>query len=155
MAVDLKLPLLGDVMTEGTLAAWLCDDGAQVQSGQPLYRLETDKVTMDIEAPAAGTLRQLVAAGTDVPVGGLIGRLLAPGEEMAAPEAALSAPAAVVGSTQNSVLSTQPAAGDEIRATPAARRLARELGIDLTAIVQAAGGTIREEDVQSYAEQNR
>ena len=61
MALDLKVPLLGDIMQEGTLVEWLRADGARVDKGEPLYRLETDKVTVDVEAPVAGTLRHLAA----------------------------------------------------------------------------------------------
>ncbi|HLG70103.1 MAG TPA: biotin/lipoyl-containing protein [Chloroflexota bacterium] len=154
MATDLKLPLLGDVMTEGTLAAWLCDDGVEVAAGQPLYRLETDKVTMDIEAPAAGILRQLVPAGTDVPVGQLIGRLLVPGEPddpspVASP--ASSSPSSPPPTPATSQQSSSPEG--EIRATPAARRLARDLGVDLAAVAARTGGMVREDDVRAYAEE--
>ncbi|MBV8086807.1 MAG: lipoyl domain-containing protein, partial [Chloroflexi bacterium] len=57
--VELKLPLLGDVMTEGTLAEWLAPDGAAVRKGDALYQLETDKVNYTVDAPADGTLRRL------------------------------------------------------------------------------------------------
>jgi pyruvate/2-oxoglutarate dehydrogenase complex dihydrolipoamide acyltransferase (E2) component len=61
--LDLKLPLLGDVMEEGTLVSWLRADGQRVEKGEPLYRLETDKVSVDVEAPEAGVLQQLAPAG--------------------------------------------------------------------------------------------
>ncbi len=83
MAVEVRLPLLGDVMQEGTLVEWLCADGARVAKGEALYRLETDKVSLDVEAPATGVLRQLVPAGAVVPVNGLLGHLLADGEQAA------------------------------------------------------------------------
>src|SRR5256885_1448694 len=76
MPVDLKLPLLGDVMQEGTLATWLKEDGAEVQRGEPLYQLETDKVNYAVEAPANGYLRQIVAAGETVAVGTLVGQVV-------------------------------------------------------------------------------
>jgi pyruvate dehydrogenase E2 component (dihydrolipoamide acetyltransferase) len=163
VAVDLKLPLLGDVMTEGTLAAWLCEDGADVAAGQPLYRLETDKVTMDIEAPAAGILRQMVPAGTDVPVGQLIGRLLTPGEtdpsepsraagSDATPPGGIREGRARVPTESSPAHTTSAASSDEVRATPAARRLARELGVDLAALAARTGGMVREDDVRAFAE---
>src|SRR5436190_21968528 len=76
MPVDLKLPVLGDVMVEGTLASWLKEDGAAVARGEPIYQLETDKVNYAVEAPASGILRQVVAAGETVPVGTVVGRLV-------------------------------------------------------------------------------
>src|SRR5919206_1652996 len=80
MTIELKLPLLGDVMVEGTLASWLKEDGATVERGEPLYQLETDKVNYAVEAPASGVLRQLVPAGETVPVGTLVGQVLEPAE---------------------------------------------------------------------------
>ena len=75
MDTELKLPLLGDVMTEGTLAEWLRPDGAEVAKGEPLYQLETDKVSYTVEAPAAGRLVHLVAAGETIDVGTVVGRI--------------------------------------------------------------------------------
>ena len=91
MAVEVRLPLLGDVMQEGTLVEWLQADGASVERGEPLYRLETDKVSLEVEAPAAGVLRQLAEAGAVVPVNGLLGQILTAGEA-AAPAASTPAP---------------------------------------------------------------
>ena len=123
MAAELRLPVLGDVMTEGTLTSWMQPDGAEVRAGQPLYQVETDKVSFTVEAPEAGVLRQLVPAGSVVAVGTLVGRIA----EAAAGD----------GSTSGEVL-----------ATPAARRLARELGVELAAI--GAGRRLREADVRAW-----
>jgi pyruvate dehydrogenase E2 component (dihydrolipoamide acetyltransferase) len=117
--MDLKLPLLGDVMTEGTLARWLQPAGSSVAAGSPLYELETDKVSLTVDAPESGVLERLVAEGQTVPVGTVVGRLSA-GEAV------------------------------EVRASPAARRLAEELGVDLAKL--DTGRRIREADVQAYAE---
>src|SRR5262245_9595346 len=119
MPTELKLPLLGDVMQEGTVAEWLRADGTLVAAGDPIYRLETDKVSFDVEAPVAGVLRQLVAEGETVEVGTLVGQLLESIQE--APEA------------------------PEVRATPLARRLARQRGVDLAQL--ATGRLIRERDL--------
>ena len=118
--MELKLPLLGDVMTEGTVAAWLVPDGATVSAGEPLYQLETDKVSFTVEAPAAGTVRRVVAEGATVPVGTVVGEL-------------------------SSEVPERASAG--VRATPMARRLAREHGIDLTRL--NGGRLIREADVMA------
>jgi pyruvate dehydrogenase E2 component (dihydrolipoamide acetyltransferase) len=125
--MDLKLPLLGDVMTEGTLVAWLQPEGAVVARGQPLYQLETDKVSATVDAPENGVLQRLVAEGETVPVGTVVARLHEDG--------------------------ASAATGDEVRASPAARRLAERLGVDLAAL--GSGRRIREADVQAYHDARR
>jgi len=115
---ELRLPQLGDVMTEGRLVAWVAADGAEVEAGQPLYELETDKVSFTVESPAAGVLRHVVPAGETVDVGTVVARLLGAAESV------------------------------EVAATPAARRLARELGVDLAAL--GTGRRIREADVAAH-----
>jgi pyruvate dehydrogenase E2 component (dihydrolipoamide acetyltransferase) len=67
--VLLRLPKIGMEMTEAVLAGWLVDDGATVDKGQPLYEMETDKVTNEIESPAAGRLRQIAHEGVTYQVG--------------------------------------------------------------------------------------
>jgi pyruvate dehydrogenase E2 component (dihydrolipoamide acetyltransferase) len=67
--VLLRLPKIGMEMTEAVLASWLVDDGAMVDKGQPLYEMETDKVTNEIESPAAGKLRHLAQVGVTYQVG--------------------------------------------------------------------------------------
>ena len=73
---DILLPKLGFSMEEGTLAEWLVADGAAVTEGQPLFLLESDKSTNEVEAPASGTLRILVAAGGEpMAVGTILGEI--------------------------------------------------------------------------------
>src|SRR3954452_6339513 len=74
--MEVLLPLLGDVMTEGTITTWYQPDGAEVREGEPLYQVETDKVNLTVDAPASGTLHRVVAEGETVPVGAVVGRLL-------------------------------------------------------------------------------
>jgi pyruvate dehydrogenase E2 component (dihydrolipoamide acetyltransferase) len=152
MAVDIQMPLLGDVMQEGTLVEWLRPDGARVAKGEPIYRLETDKVSLEVEAPATGILQQVVAPGTVVPVNGLLGRILAEGETPPPVPAGAEGAARAAGTVAAGPPAPPPAAPDEIRASPAARRLARELGVDLAAVATTVrGGRIREADVQAFA----
>ena len=73
MSTDILLPKLGFSMNEGTLAEWLAADGAQVEKGQPLYALESEKSVQEIEAPASGRLRIVKPAGEVYPVGTVIG----------------------------------------------------------------------------------
>ncbi len=65
----LRLPKIGMEMTEAVLASWLVDDGALVEKGQPLYEMETDKVTNEIDSPAAGRLRRIALQGETYQVG--------------------------------------------------------------------------------------
>jgi pyruvate dehydrogenase E2 component (dihydrolipoamide acetyltransferase) len=74
----LRMPKLGMEMTEAVLSRWLADDGALVEKGQALYEIETDKVTNEIEAPAAGRLRRVAEEGVTYPVGDLVAELLEP-----------------------------------------------------------------------------
>ncbi|MBV8717072.1 MAG: 2-oxo acid dehydrogenase subunit E2 [Chloroflexi bacterium] len=130
--MDLTLPLLGDVMTEGTVARWLQPDGAIVEAGSPLYEVETDKVTMTVDSPVDGRVQWLVTEGDTVPVGAVVARL----DEVGAPAVARAAE----GHTA--------AERVDVRATPAARAAARRLGVDLRQI--ANGRRIREADVLNH-----
>ena len=73
MATPISIPKLGVSMTEGTLVEWLVDDGAHVQPGDVLYRLETDKVENDVESPVAGTVRRTGVEGETYEVGTQVG----------------------------------------------------------------------------------
>ena len=75
MTVELRIPKLGQAMTEGTLAEWLVADGTSVNEGDPLYRIETDKVEVDIEAPVAGRLVIVADAGATYQIGDEVGRI--------------------------------------------------------------------------------
>lgn len=76
MALEILLPKVGFSMTEGTVAEWLVADGGDVTEGQPLFTLESDKSTNEVEAPASGKLTILVQAGGDpVPVGSVLGHI--------------------------------------------------------------------------------
>ncbi|MBI4491755.1 MAG: E3 binding domain-containing protein, partial [Chloroflexi bacterium] len=147
MAIDLKMPLLGDIMQEGTLVEWLRGQGERVAPGEPIYRVEADKVSLDVAAPAAGVLQQLARAGEVVPVGGLVGRLVTEAE--APTETSPAPPEPVEGRAGNGAAL---ALSSEIRATPAARRLARELGVALGDVAVAqGGGRIYEEHVRAFS----
>src|SRR5438270_7589295 len=89
MPVEIKVPSVGESVTEGILSRWLKKDGDAVRADEPVVELETDKATQEVVAPAAGTLRTTVPEGTTVQVGAVIGRV----EGGAAPPAA-PAPAA-------------------------------------------------------------
>lgn len=75
MATEILLPRLGFSMTEGTLAEWLAKDGSPVEAGAPLFTIESDKSTNEVESPAAGTLRIQAEAGETYPVGAVLGTI--------------------------------------------------------------------------------
>lgn len=73
MATEILLPKIGFSMNEGTLAEWMAEDGAQVTEGEPLYALESDKSTNEVDAPATGTLRIKATVGETYEVGTVLG----------------------------------------------------------------------------------
>jgi pyruvate/2-oxoglutarate dehydrogenase complex dihydrolipoamide acyltransferase (E2) component len=75
MTTELTMPKLAMSMTEGELAEWLVEDGATVAQGQAIYSIEADKSTQEIEAPAAGVLRQIAVAGETYEVGAKMGEI--------------------------------------------------------------------------------
>jgi len=75
MALELTMPQLAMSMTEGELAEWLADDGAAVVEGQPIYSIEAEKSTQEVEAPVAGILRRHAEAGVTYPVGAKLGEI--------------------------------------------------------------------------------
>jgi pyruvate dehydrogenase E2 component (dihydrolipoamide acetyltransferase) len=139
MASDVIMPALGIAQESGKVIRWHKAEGDEVKKGEPLLEVETDKVTVDVEAPADGTLAAVTAReGEEVPVGRPIAVVLAEGEEPPEREEAASdgapepRPAARDGATR---APTEPA-GRRRRplASPKARRLAQERGIDLAAV---------------------
>ena len=159
MAIDILMPALSPTMEEGTLAKWLVKEGDRVKSGQILAEIETDKATMEFEAVDEGTIGKiLVAEGTaGVKVNTAIAVLVEDGDAAGAvpaaakPVAAVAAPVAVVAAV--SVLVAAPvaakSAGARVFASPLARRIAAEKGLDLTG-VQGSGphGRIVRADVE-------
>lgn len=156
MAVRVVIPKMGMNMEEGTLAEWLVGDSQLVAVGQPIFRMTTDKIDCEVEAEAAGILRHLVPEETTVPAGGVVACILAAGEELPPEFADLAASlTGKRGPEMGTAASTPPAGatstGEFVRATPAARRLARELGVEL-ARVPTADVRVTENDVRRYAE---
>ena len=156
MAVEILMPALSPTMEEGTLAKWLVKAGDKVKSGQILAEIETDKATMEFEAVDEGIISQLlVAAGTagvkvNTPIAVIVeeGESLSAAPKPAAPVAAVSAPVAVAAA----VPVAAPAAkgqGARVFASPLARRLALEKGVDLTGVAGSGPhGRIVKADVE-------
>ena len=168
MPIELKMPALSPTMEEGTLAKWLVKEGDSVKSGDLLAEIETDKATMEFEAVDEGTIAKiLVAEGTDgVKVGTVIAMIAGEGEDASAASApAASAPAekpadkpaeapkpaaAPAAAAPAPTPAPQPAtSGDRVKASPLARRIAAEKGIELSALSGSGpNGRIVKADVE-------
>src|SRR6185312_11107788 len=180
MATEIKLPRLGQGMESGTIVRWLKSEGDKVEKGEPLYELDTEKVTQEVEAEASGVLLKILVAEGEVEVGKQIAVIGEQGEEVPdAPSGNGSAPKdeaedptevteqepAEEGSPapareaereegREESADDQPAAqaprdGGRVKASPLARRLAKEQGIDLASL-RGTGpeGRIVAEDVE-------
>jgi pyruvate dehydrogenase E2 component (dihydrolipoamide acetyltransferase) len=169
MATEVKLPRLGQGMESGTIVRWLKSEGDEVKKREPLYELDTDKVTQEVEAEAEGVLLKILVDEGEVEVGKTIAVIGKAGEDVSSVAAAEApsgdgraaaalpaerpvepngrpAPAPAPAETQ------APASPGRVKASPLARRLARERGVDL-ALVRGTGpeGRIVAEDVEKAA----
>ncbi|HZO63027.1 MAG TPA: dihydrolipoamide acetyltransferase family protein [Gaiellaceae bacterium] len=160
MASEVILPRLGQGMESGTIVRWLRSEGDQVEKGEPLYELDTDKVTQEVEADASGVLLKILVAEGEVPVGTAVAYLGEAGEDIPS-EAAPSdgetteeptAPAprtAEVSPEPETVVARTAEQSERIKASPLARRIARERGIDLAGLAGTGPeGRIVAEDVE-------
>jgi pyruvate dehydrogenase E2 component (dihydrolipoamide acetyltransferase) len=180
---EITMPRLSDSMEEGTILRWLVADGAQVARGDEIAEIETDKANMTYEADAAGVFHRVAAEGDALPVGAVIAHVLGDGESVARPSAAPAGPVAGEGDSaggaaeiaspappagtsdaQDGPSSTvsspsMPAVGDgsgpgvRVKASPVARRLAGELGVDLASLSGSGpGGRVVKADVEAAAQ---
>ncbi|HUZ82905.1 MAG TPA: dihydrolipoamide acetyltransferase family protein [Gaiellaceae bacterium] len=149
MSYEFKLPDLGEGLTEGEVARWLVVQGDEIAEDQPLVEIQTDKTTVEIPSPAAGTVTSiLVAEGEVVPVGTV---LVVIGGDAAAPSTR-PAPAVSDMSRGQSPGHVEPRQVERVQATPVVRRIARELGVALESVTPTgAGGRITEDDVRGAA----
>lgn len=159
MAFSVVMPALEMAQETGKLLAWRKKEGDRVSKGEPLLEIETDKAVVEIEAPADGILAGIRASeGAEIPVGQTIAWIVAPGEQPPADTVSV-APAARATSQPKSEPShaapTQvalPSAALSAKISPKARRLAKELGVDIVAIRGSGpGGEILASDVQAAA----
>jgi pyruvate dehydrogenase E2 component (dihydrolipoamide acetyltransferase) len=186
MAVEVKLPRLGQGMEAGTIVRWLKSEGDAVAKGEPLFELDTDKVTQEVEAETEGVLLKIVVQSGEADVGTTVAVIGSEGEDVAelvagaqsgtggapaaAPPAAPPAakrepspaePPSDTVSSQGDSATTEPAAGppgaapasgERMKASPLARRIARERGLDLSALTGTGpDGRIVAEDVEMAA----
>ncbi len=151
MALDIKMPALSPTMEEGTLAKWLVKVGDTVASGDVMAEIETDKATMEFEAVDEGVIAEiLIAEGTEgVKVGAVIARLSVEGEEAPAAPAPTAAKEAVPAPAASAPAAAAPLA-EGPAATPTARKLAEQNGIDLAGVPGTGPkGKITKEDVEA------
>jgi len=162
--VEVIMPKMGDAMTEGKVLRWMKHPGDRVEVGEALAEIETDKVNVELPAEEAGVLTQIVVSeGGVAPVGGTIAMIARPGEsaletpvpspqpQAAAPAASAKAPAAPGKPAASAPAAARAPANERIKASPLARRMAAEQGIDLSQV----GGTgpegrITKEDLEAF-----
>jgi pyruvate dehydrogenase E2 component (dihydrolipoyllysine-residue acetyltransferase) len=165
VASEIKLPRLGQGMESGTIVKWLKSEGERVEKGEPLYELDTDKVTQEVEADASGVLLRIAVQEGEVPVGRTIAVIGEEGEDVPAsmnggeeppPKSAESEVQTVEAPAQQpereAPAETEVVVqrdGGRVKASPLARRIARERGIDLSSIAGTGPeGRIVAEDVE-------
>jgi pyruvate dehydrogenase E2 component (dihydrolipoamide acetyltransferase) len=160
------MPKWGLTMTAGTVTDWFRHEGEEVLAGDPLLTVETEKAVNDVEAPADGVLRKIVAsAGTEVPVSGPVAIILASDETITDDDLAAliesaqpkKAGAVAARGGDRGGREARAASRDEsgrVNASPAARKRAQELGIDLSTVeATGPGGRITSDDVERAAEE--
>ena len=157
MATEVILPRLGQGMESGTIVRWLKSEGEPVEKGEPLFELDTDKVTQEVEAEAAGVLLKIAVPEGEVPVGQTVAFIGAEGEDV--PEVETAVPESGAGhppmAESKPHVETVPGSGlsdssnGRVKASPLARRMARERGLELSGI-RGTGpdGRIVAEDVE-------
>jgi 2-oxoglutarate dehydrogenase E2 component (dihydrolipoamide succinyltransferase) len=152
MSEDIKVPSVGESVTEATIARWLKSNGAAVKANEPVCELETDKATTEVMAPAAGTLAITVGEGQKVAIGAVIGRI-----EAGVAQPATSAPSRGDGNARQSAAPAAPhrPTAAEPRLSPAARQIAANEGIDPHKLAGSGrGGRITKEDVLTHLKQH-
>ncbi len=148
MTVEIRVPALGESVSEATIARWLVKPGDFVRADQPVVEVETDKVSLEIPAPASGRLVEVLAPeGTDVAVGAVVGRIDETATEAGA-EGAAEAPRPAEAETRPAGTPVEVAA-PAVKAGPAARHRAAEAGIDLATVPPTGPrGTVTRADVE-------
>ncbi|MEP0520130.1 MAG: dihydrolipoamide acetyltransferase family protein [Hyphomicrobiales bacterium] len=164
MPTEVIMPKVDMDMASGTIAAWHLEEGQVVEKGAPLFDIETDKATMEVESPATGTLRFVIAnKGAEIPIGNPVGWIFAEDEAVVAPagvsedtkpqaeeDAGSSLPAPAVEKQ------SLPASEDSVRATPVARRIARSENISLSDVTGTGPrGRITRVDIEAVIKNSK
>src|SRR6516165_887394 len=148
MATEIRVPTLGESVTEATIGRWFKKPGDSVKADEPILELETDKVTLEVNAPAAGVLAEITAKdGDTVGVGALLGQIADGAGAAAAPVKAEAAPAPAAAPAPVAA----PAPASAMPASPAAAKIAADHGVD-TGDVAGSGkrGQVLKGDVLDY-----
>ncbi len=150
--MDIKVPQMGESVTEGTLANWLVKPGQAVKQDDPIAEIETDKVAIEVPAPAAGVItEQLVKEGETVSIGKIIARLQEGATASAAPAAAPAAKPAAAAPATKPQASAAPAAKATDKVAPSVGRIAAEAGVNPADIPGTAkGGRATKGDALAY-----
>jgi 2-oxoglutarate dehydrogenase E2 component (dihydrolipoamide succinyltransferase) len=151
MATEIKVPSLGESITEATVAKWLKRPGEAVAADEPIAELETDKVTLEVPAPASGTLSEILAEeGTNVPVGAVLGRIA---DGLAAEAAPHPSPLPASGEREGPAQREGDGQLAFERSGPAVRKLIEETGLDAAKVpATGPGGRISKADVLAARE---
>jgi len=159
MAREVYMPKMSDHMQEGTILSWLVPEGESVSVRQPILEIETDKAVGEVEAPATGILsgiREGAGEGSVVPVGEVIAFITQPGETVPVLPPVSAGQAATEDAAEEITEPQAPAPTPEpkvVLAAQVARRVAKELGVDLSKVVGTGPrGRIKDGDVRAYAE---
>lgn len=160
---EIKFIDVGEGITEGHVRQWLVKDGDQVKEDQPVVRVETDKAVVNVPSPISGTIRQNVKENTDVHLGDTIAYIGTPDEirsaSSAAPSQAASQPQAAVSEAPQSAAqqpSAQKEEPKELIATPAVRKLARDMGVDITQVPGTGpAGRVLDSDVRNASQKSQ
>ena len=155
MATSVVMPQMGYDMQEGTLVRWLKQEGEEIARGEAIAEIETDKAVIEMEAYATGVvLKTVVAEGSTVPVGEVVAFIGSPGEPVPEVEAAAAPQAEAAPEPEAAAEPTEAAAAPAsgpVRASPVARRLAEEKGIDLASVTGSGpNGRITRDDVLAH-----
>jgi len=159
LAIDIIMPKWGMAMKEGKVTRWLKTEGETIAKGEPLFEVETEKITNQVESTAGGVLFQIVIQeGTVAPVGAVVAVVAEPGEQPERNEGTHTGDA-VEAKTAAPAASAKEIPGEKekkkfVVASPAARRMAKELGLELSAVPGSGpDGRVTESDVKKYHEQ--
>ena len=152
-SVPIKVPTVGESISEGILARWLKPDGSSVKAEEPLFELETDKASSVVPAPSSGTLKIGVAEGETVPIGATVGTIDPAGTPAKAPvQAQTQTPAPPPAAPAPAPASAADGAGDR-PLSPAVRRVVAEQGVDVARVAATGpGGRVTKGDVLAYVE---
>ncbi len=163
MATNITVPALGESVVEATVARWLKKEGDSIKAGEAVVELETDKVDLEVPAEKDGVLSQITRkAGDDVQIGDILGVIEEGGAAAASDDAAPKEEAQAASSSQATAAAALPeakpqpeAAEKEERATPVAKRMAAEQGVDLGAVNPGGpGGRVTKQDVEQFIQKS-